>query len=72
MDGITRNYNATFRSFLQYACPQQNMFVAVDSADVAFSPTCNLANRHRPLVSHEPEERRPFWRRLPKKIFRGE
>ncbi len=73
VDGVIRKHNATCLSFLQYACPQQNMYVAVDRADVAFRPTCNLANRHRSLASHELEERPSFWRqRLPEQILRGE
>ncbi len=73
MDGVIRKYNATLRSLLQYACPKQNMNIAVDRADVAFRPTSYLANSHRPVASHELEERPAFGRqRLPKKIFRRE
>jgi hypothetical protein len=50
VDGVIRKYRATFISFLQYACPKQNMYVAEDRAEVAFHPTCNLANSHRSLV----------------------
>jgi mono/diheme cytochrome c family protein len=30
VDGVIREYNATFRRLLQYACPKQNMNIAVD------------------------------------------
>ena len=47
MDGVIRKYNATLSSLLQYTCPNQNMNIAVNRADVAFHPTGYLANSHR-------------------------
>ena len=44
MDGVIRKYNSTLSSLLQYACPKQNMNIAVNRADVAFRPTGYLAN----------------------------
>ena len=73
MDGVIRKDNATLSSLLQYACPKQNMNIAVNRADVAFRPTSYLANSHRSVASHQLKKRPAFGRqRLPKKIFRGE
>ena len=47
MDGVIRKYNPTLSSLLQYACPKQNVNIAVNRADVAFRPTSYLANGHR-------------------------
>jgi hypothetical protein len=38
MDGVIRKYNSTLSSFLQYACPKQNMNIAVNRADAAVPP----------------------------------
>jgi hypothetical protein len=51
MDRVIRKHNATLRNPLQYACPKQNMNIAVDRADVAFRPASYLANSHSPLRS---------------------
>jgi hypothetical protein len=52
MDGVIRKHNSTLSSLLQYACPKQNMNIAVNRADVAFRPTSYLANSHRSMASH--------------------
>jgi len=73
MDGLIRKYNATLSSLLQYACPKQNMNIAVNRADVAVRPSSYFPNSHRPLASHQLKKRPAFGRQsLPKKIFRGE
>ena len=33
-----RKYNATLSSLFQHTCPEQNMNIAVNRADVAFPP----------------------------------
>jgi hypothetical protein len=38
MDDVIRKYNSTLSSFLQNACPKQNMNIAVNRAEVAFAP----------------------------------
>lgn len=52
MDGVVGKCNATSRNLLQYACPNQNMNITVDRANVAFRPTSYLANSHSPLAGH--------------------
>jgi hypothetical protein len=39
MDGVIRKCNSTLSSLLQYACPKQNMDIAVNRADVPFRST---------------------------------
>jgi hypothetical protein len=39
MDGVIRKCNSTLSSLLQYACPKQNMNIAVNRADVPFRST---------------------------------
>src|ERR1017187_2874441 len=73
MNGVIRKRNATFLGPFQNAHPKQNMNIAVDGADIAFRPACNLANSHRPLTGHQLKERPPFGRKgLPQKILRCE
>ncbi len=71
MDGVIRKHNAAFLGLFQNAHPKQYMNIAVDGADIAFRPACNLANSHRPLAGHQFEECPPFGRkRPPEKILR--
>ncbi len=63
--------DAALRNLLQYACPKQNVNIAVKRADVAFRPTSYLANSYRSVASHQLKESPAFVReRLPKKILR--
>ncbi len=65
MNGVIRKHNATFLGPFQNAHPKQNMNIAVDGADIAFRPACNLANSDRPLTGHQLEQRPPFGRKGP-------
>ena len=38
MDGVIRKYNTSLSNLLQYTCPKQNMNIAVDRANIAFTP----------------------------------
>ncbi len=56
MNGVIRKHNATFLGLFQNAHPKQNMNIAVDGANIAFRPACNLSHCARRRISFQSRE----------------